>query len=330
MATCTADALAAGAAQSFPVTVTPNVGATSVNTTATSTAANGELNVLPDNANNVASAATSVAYSVGSLSLSSNPTTVRNGDDTLLTAAVNNSGAPQSITLTVNTGGTYDSRLALPAGCTASGGTVTCTNAYTTGQTRSFDIAVATPATGDSMTSSATATGAGGGSKTASTTTGLYADATAFVPAGDSLSNAGTVTSTDFAVPTGSAPGLFLDLNEVSIAGQDCGATKCYEKAAEALFPSDGTYSGSDPAHPFVWDITYNIHQSCNGIGNEAAMPRKPHLLHPVELDHVDSDAEVQQLRLGRANADQRRSGVCQQGHKARRPQCQVPGRPAA
>ncbi|MEY2425406.1 MAG: hypothetical protein QOI61_978 [Actinomycetota bacterium] len=265
---CTAGALAPGVAQSFTLTVTPNLGSTSVVTTATAKSKNAELNVFPDNANNVATATTNVVFNV-STALSSNPTTVRNGDDTLLTATVTNSQGAQNVTLVVNTGGTYDSQLALPAGCAASGGgaTVTCTHAYGVGQTRSFDIAVASPASGSSMTSTATATGAFGGSDSKSTTTGLFADATAFVPNGDHLGNTAPNTVTDFTVALGSAPGLFLDLNEVDINGTLCGTTTCGRYAAEALFPNSGTYSGNNPAKPFLWDISYG-QLSCNGNGN--------------------------------------------------------------
>lgn len=272
VATCAGGNLASGASKSFNVTVTPAANAIAVTTTATAASGLPELNVLPDSANNSASKLTGVVYSVGGVSLSSYPPVVRNGDDTLLTAAVSNSGAPQTVTLTVNTGGTYDPQLALPAGCSAGAGgaTVTCVNAYGINETKSFDIAVTTPTSGDSMASSATASGATGGSASAGTTTGLFADATAFVPAGDSLDNTGTVSNTTFSVPVGSAPGLFLDLNEATLPeGTMCGAEECEPLAAEALFPNDGKYSGNDRLHPFIWDITYNVHQSCQGVGNE-------------------------------------------------------------
>ncbi len=264
---CTAAALASGAAQSFSVTVTPNAGAPSVTTTVTALAKNAELNIFPDNANNVASKTTDVVYTVDA-TISSQPSTVRNGDDTLLTVEVTNTAAPQDVSVGVATGGVHDPQLPLPVGCAASNGgtTVTCTHAYAAGQARSFDIAVVTPTSGNSLTSNATATGAGGGSDAASVITSLFADATAFVPQGDHLANTAPNTTTDFAVPSGSAPGLFLDLNEVDIDGTQCGSTSCFRYAAEALFPNSGTYSGSDPSRPFLWQISYGK-LICNGVG---------------------------------------------------------------
>lgn len=267
-AVCTVANLASGAAKSWTVTVTPNVGATSVTTTAVAKSAQAELNVFPDNANNSASTATGVLFSVDA-SLSNNPTVVRFGDDTLLTASVANTAAPQNVTFSLATGGTYDPALPLPSGCSATGGgaTVNCTASYAAGQTRSFDIAVITPASGTSITSTVNATGASGGSDSASVDTSLFSDATAFVPQSDHLASTAPHSTSDFFVKPGSAPGLFLDLNEVALAsGTNCGATACGQFAVEALFPNSGTYSGSDPAHPFEWDISYGK-LACNGGG---------------------------------------------------------------
>ncbi|HUR76491.1 MAG TPA: hypothetical protein VMZ22_00970, partial [Acidimicrobiales bacterium] len=267
-AVCTAGALSPGQVQSFGATVTVAPNASSVTTTATVQAANGELNLTPDTANNTATAVTNVVYSVDA-ALSSSPSTVRNGTDTLLTATVNNAASPQNVTVSVATGNTYDPALALPAGCTAngSGSTVTCTHAYSAGQTRSFDIAVTTPASGDSITSVATATGAAGGSDSASAVTNMSPDATAFVPAGKNLASANPHSNQTFYVTSGSAPGLPLDLNEVSLpAGTMCGPAACETFSVQALFPNSGTYSGSDPAHPFLWDLSYGK-LTCNGIG---------------------------------------------------------------
>jgi hypothetical protein len=249
------------------VTVTPNLGVSTVTTVADVVAANGEVNVFPDNANNSASAVTNLAYSV-SISGVSKPDQVRNGDDALVTASVTNNDAPQNVTLTITTANGYDPALALPAGCAPSGTTkVVCTNSYVAGQTRSFDVAVKTPSSGSTMQTGLGAAGQSGGTASVNVQTNLYANATAFVPAGKSLSATARATTQTFNVPVGSAPGLFLDLHVVDIpAGTMCGATPCNSYAAEALFPNSGTYSGSDPNHPFVWDINYGK-LTCNGIG---------------------------------------------------------------
>jgi hypothetical protein len=270
VATCTVGALSAGQAISESVTVTPNTGVSNVTTVANVVAANGELNVFPDNSNNSASSVTNLAYNL-SLSGVSRPDQVRNGDDALITASVTNNNAAQTITLTVNTANGYDSALALPAGCApANGGAkVVCTHSYGINQTRSFDIAVKTPATGSTMSTGLSAAGANGGTASVTVTTNLYANATAFVPAGKSLTDTNTPKNTTqtFNVPTGSAPGLFLDLHVVDIpSGTMCGSVACNAYGAEALFPNSGTYSGNDPNHPFVWDINYGK-LTCNGIG---------------------------------------------------------------
>jgi hypothetical protein len=267
VATCTVGAINSGAAISESVTVTPNTGVSTVTTVANVVAANGEVNVFPDNANNSASAITNLAYNV-SVSGVSKPDQVRNGDDALITASATNNNAAQNVTLTITTANGYDSALALPAGCSPSGATkVVCTNSYGAGQTRSFDIAVKTPASGSTMQTGLSAAGQFGGTASVSVQTNLYSNASAFVPAGKSLSDTERATTQTFNVPTGSAPGLFLDLHVIDIpSGTMCGATPCNSYAAEALFPNSGTYSGSDPAHPFVWDINYGK-LACNGIG---------------------------------------------------------------
>ena len=268
VATCTVGAIAAGAAVNESVTVTPNTGVTTVTTVANVVAANGELNVFPDNSNNTASSVTNLAYNV-SISGVSKPDQVRNGDDALITASVTNNNAAQTITLTVNTANGYDPALALPAGCApANGGAkVVCTNSYALNQTRTFDIAVKTPATGATMQTGLSAVGQNGGNASVSVTTNLYSNASAFVPAGKNLTDTERSTTQTFNVPTSSAPGLFLDLHVVDVAaGTKCGTVNCNSYAAEALFPNSGTYSGSDPNHPFVWDINYGK-LACNGVG---------------------------------------------------------------
>jgi hypothetical protein len=268
VATCTVGALAPGASVSRNVKVTPNNAAASVTTTASVVAANGELNILPDNANNTASGATTVLYSV-SVSGISRPDTVRNGDDTLLTASVTNGGVGQNISLTVDTGNVFDPALALPAGCaSANGGAkVVCTATYLPNETKSFDVAIVSLPTGSSMTTGLSVAGTSGGNAAANVVTNLFADATAFVPQGKSLSDTEPKLTQKFSVPTGSAPGLFLDLNQAVIPpGTMCGTSLCANYGAEALFPGTGTYSGNDPAHPFLWDINFGK-LNCNGGG---------------------------------------------------------------
>jgi len=184
---------------------------------------------------------------------------------------VTNNGIPQSgVTLTIATGGVVDSALALPAGCVADSGntSVTCSNiSVFTGETKQFDVAATTPATGSSITSTATVTGANGSGNSASTTTTLSANAQAFVPQGHALTFDNVTQSGTFQVPQGSAPGIFLTLDEADITGTLCGATPCAPKAAEALFPSSGTYQATDPNHPLIWSLGYKAKQSCNGRG---------------------------------------------------------------
>ena len=269
-AVCSVADLASGAAKSWTVTVTPTGALSSVTTTAVAKSALPELNVLPDSANNSASTATGVLFTVDA-ALSNAPPVVRHGNDTLLTASVTNTAAPQSVTVSVATGNVYDPALALPTGCSpANGGaTVNCVAFYATGQTRSFDIAVVTPTSGNSITSTATATGAQGGSDSASVVTELFAEATAFVPQGQNLTTKQANHSSTFYVTEGSAPGLILDLNEAVLpAGTMCGAEPCQQEAAEALFPNSGTYSGSNPDKPFLWDISYGK-MRCNDTTNE-------------------------------------------------------------
>jgi hypothetical protein len=268
VATCTVGAISPGAAINESVTVTPNTGVSTVTTVANVIAANGELNVFPDNSNNSASSVTNLAYNV-SLSGVSKPDQVRNGDDALITASVTNNNAAQNITLTVTTDNGYDPALALPAGCApANGGAkVICTNSYALNQTRSFDIAVKTPTSGATMQTGLSAVGQNGGSASVNVTTNLYSNASAFVPAGKSLTDTERNTTQTFSVPTGSAPGLFLDLHVVDVpSGTMCGTSSCNSYAAEALFPNSGTYSGSDPNHPFLWSINYG-RLNCNGAG---------------------------------------------------------------
>jgi hypothetical protein len=117
------------------------------------------------------------------------------------------------------------------------------------------------------MTTGLGAAGANGGSASANVVTNLFADATAFVPQGKSLNDVEAKLTQKFSVPTGSAPGLFLDLNQANIPpGTMCGSTACESFGAEALFPGTGTYSGNDPAHPFLWEINFGK-LACNGGG---------------------------------------------------------------
>ena len=195
---------------------------------------------------------------------------MQNTADTLLTVGVTNTGAAQNINFSVSTGNVYDPQLALPAGCVPAdaGATVNCTAGYGPGQAKSFDIAVKTPATGTSITSTVAAVGSVGGSDSASIDTAMSGDAVSFSPGGDCQSSVDPNTVTNFCVPVGSAPGLFIDLNEVILPeGTACtGTAKCKREAAEALFPNSGYYSGSDPNHPFLWDISYGK-LTCNGAG---------------------------------------------------------------
>lgn len=267
---CRAWKLQPGQTQSFTFTVNPSPAATSVFTAAVVKAAKGEFNVPGDDRGDFDGKRTTMRFAFG-LDLTSEPTEVRNGDDTLLSAKVTNSGTPQTITTTIATGNQADPDFALWSECDASEDltTVTCTSAFGVGEVKTFDVAVVTPATGSSLRSTATATGSVGGTASDSADTSLFEEATAFVPEGQELSSEGEDTQTTFTVPDDSAPGLFLDLNEVELpTGTQCGSHPCHTNAAEALWPNDQTYSGNDPAHPFVWDITYNVEQFC-GSGSE-------------------------------------------------------------
>lgn len=269
---CTAGLLLPGGTQSFRLTVTPDDGAVSFTTTATVTAALTTLGVPEDDSSNNSAVVVTDVYDLET-TIGNQPSTVRNGHDTLLTVGVTNTGAPQEITVSVATGNVYDPQLALPPGCTAvnGGATVSCTAAYTAAHTtdasQTFDIAVVTPSAEsiESITSTAEAIGAIGGSDSASVTTTLSADATAFLPPNTGLDFLSDKTSGRFFVALGSAPGLFLDLNEIGLAAQ-CGDVACEGRAPEAIFPNDGYYSGSDPQHPYSWDINYGK-LTCNGNG---------------------------------------------------------------
>lgn len=256
---CSNIALAHGASQSFPVYVKTPATGSSVTSNATATNDLG--------ATKTASATTNL-YGLG-LSLSSNPSTVLSGNDTLLSAIVSNNGAPQTnVVVKVNTGGIIDSSFALPSGCTAASGVATCTvSSLATGASKQFDIAVTTNPTATSMASSATATGANGSSASASATTTEDANAAAFVPQTKSLSNTTPADSNTFSVPQGSTVGLILKLQDKDVTGLTCGTGPCNPTAVEALFPNTGTYSANDVNHPLMWKVTYNFKQSCNGLG---------------------------------------------------------------
>lgn len=268
-AVCSVGALSPGQAVTVAVAVTPAPGAVSVGSTVQATAAQLESNVL-DSTNNTASTATGVAYGVDA-ALSNQPQNVLRGDDTLLSATVTNTKAPQTVNAVIATGGTVDTRIALPAGCTKSADNknVNCSFALASGQSRSFDVAVATPTNVNSITSTLTATGASGGSKSVSVTTNVYDNAQAFVPEGDSLSYQGSNQKTVFSIPFGSTTGggTFLQLTERDLTGVTCGGKPCISKGAEALFPSDGKYSGQNINKPYIWEISYDERQTCNGGG---------------------------------------------------------------
>ncbi len=266
---CTAGRLYPGQSQAFAFRVSPATNATSVFTTATGESAWGEFNVGSYDGD-FDGKLTRIPYSVA-LDLTSAPAQVRHGDDALLTAKVTNGGLAQNVTLTVSTGNVRDTAQSnFPEDvCDTSEdlATVTCAAVpFAAGETKSFDIAVVTPASGPSLSSSASATGSVAGSVSDAVTTPLSEEAQAFVPEGEQLTSEGVDTETTFTVPDDSAPGLILDLNEVTIA-KDCGGTPCHEKAAEAIFPNEGTYSGHKLNHPFVWDITYNVDQTCDEAG---------------------------------------------------------------
>lgn len=267
VALCTLGALSPGAVVSYVFHVASATGVTSVGSKVDVKSSLVEANVL-DPTNNTATAVTAVAYDVDA-ALTNRPSTVRNANDTLLTSTVTNTKAPQTVNVSLVTGGQVDPRIALPAGCASanSGADVNCSFLLGTSQSRTFDVAVTAPASGSSITSTLTAAGASGGTKSVSVVTNLSADAQAFVPAGDHLTFQGSNQSTDFTVPADSAPGLFLNLHEVTLNNVQCGTSTCIKQAAEAIFPADGTYSGSDPTHPFVWKIKYNDRQVCNGYG---------------------------------------------------------------
>lgn len=269
-AVCTVGALNQGQAVQVAAVVTPAPGATSVVSQAVVKAAQLESPFL-DPTNNTATTSTSLVYGVDG-SLTNNPTDVRNGDDVLLTATVSNTKAPQTVNAVIVSGGTIDTRIALPAGCsvTSGGANVSCSFALATGGSKTFDVAVATPTSGTSVTSTLNISGQSGGSKSVSTSTNLYSDAQAFVPEGDNLTYAGSNQNTTFNVPVGSTTGggTFLYLRELTLDNTMCGTQRCIKQAAEAIFPSNGKYSGSDVNHPYVWEIQYNERQVCNGSPN--------------------------------------------------------------
>jgi hypothetical protein len=149
------------------------------------------------------------------------------------------------------------------------------------------------------MATGLTATGSNGGSASVTVTTNLYANASAFVPAGKSLTDTERATTQTFGVPTGSAPGLFLDLHVVDVqSGTMCGSVACNSYAAEALFPNSGTYSGSDPNHPFLWDINYGK-LACNGAGT----PKCTDILYVILSGQTTPTKLLQCTTFGQAAA---------------------------
>jgi hypothetical protein len=270
-AVCTAGGLASGASQSFTVTVTPATNATAVHTVVQSSAAFVEVSIPPPNPNDdTASADTSIPYAL-SVDITNAPSEVRNGLDVILRTVVTNNGFGQSnITLSVNTGGTADTaNQPLPTGCTASGATVTCSAiSLATGQSRTFDMAIKTPATGTLMTSTATASGANSSSATDSIDTALSGTAAAFVPDGTSLGYTDSTATDTFSVPANSTVGLILHLGVTTLpAGTKCGTSDCTTQAVEATFDNSGTYSANNVNNPLIWAIQYNFAQTCNGKG---------------------------------------------------------------
>lgn len=269
-ATCTVGGLAPGTSVSLTFGVTANSTATSVASVVKVTAAQLETNVL-DPTNNTASAVTSIVrpYSVDA-ALSNNPTDVHYAEDTLLTLTASNPQTAQTVNVALASGGVVDGRIALPAGCTASGANVNCSFALGAASSKSFDVAVTAPNNGTGFTSTLTVTGASGGSKSVSVTTTTSPQSQAFVPSGDSLTYSGSNQTTTFKVPAGSTQGggTFLTLREVNLEGTMCGTQPCIKQAAEAVFPGSGPYSGQDVTKPFIWEINYNERQVCNGGGN--------------------------------------------------------------
>jgi hypothetical protein len=262
--------LAPNESQSFTGTVTPNAGVPSVSTTVKTQAAQADINVLPASDDTVTKTTKIYSLAVG---IVSNPSTVLAGSDTLLSGTVKNTGFDQTgIKLTIDTGSTVDPAIALPANCTVDTGNaiVTCNNiSLLNGQTAQVDVAATTPpTTGQTVTSTATGAGAYGSGGTAGTETHTDATTAAFVPHGHSLSFSNANQSSTFQVPDGSAPGLVVATSEGALdPGTKCGASDCDPHPAQAIFPGTGTYSGNDPNHPFIWNITWNIKQSCAGKG---------------------------------------------------------------
>jgi hypothetical protein len=234
-----------------------------------------DLNAPQPDDDESASATTQLPYDLD-VGLSGSPQIIQQGSDTLLHATVHNAGNAQSSTLTVATGGTVDTRLPLRAGCTmdSAQATVTCaTGVIAAGGTYAADISIASAPTATSMTSTATVTPQAdnppdGSDETASWTTTVTSTAQAFVPQTGALSFASSdsVVNDTFSVPQGSAPGIFLTLDEATVSAV-CGTGTCNPHAAEAVFPATGQYAATDPSHPLVFDITYNVKQVCNGLG---------------------------------------------------------------
>lgn len=274
-AVCTTGALAPGASQSWTVKVAPNAGATSVTSTASAQAANGEINIAPDNANNTARAVTAITYSLG-LSITSDPSTIQYGGDTLLSVTVTNTGAPQTIQVDVDTPWNPN-QTDLDAACSGSASKVTCTKSYGVAESAVFGIVAGGVTTGTSFTSTATATGGTRGTETASVVTGLSDDATALVLVNDSIFKGFSNVSASVLVTPGSTTGgLFVDkIGQVDASTLACGTKRCSQWAPQVLFRTDGKYRPlEDLSKTLRLTLTYKSDSgpliTCNGGGSGA------------------------------------------------------------
>ncbi|MHB8465009.1 MAG: hypothetical protein ACYDH6_15780 [Acidimicrobiales bacterium] len=216
-------------------------------------------------------------------------TAVTNGLDALIKATLHNDGiiAP-SATMTVATGGKVDPLLPLPSNCHVTTGTtdsVNCSYTAVAGTEPTVSIAVTTPATGSSMTSTATETPTlpnvvlGDTDTTATWTTTLSTSSPcgtsctqAFVPNGGSVQRSANGTAQKFSVPanaTWTGGGVLVTLDEVNTTsrGITCAESPCGTTAAEAKFQPANSSATPDPTHPLIDVVKYNAEEPCSGDG---------------------------------------------------------------
>jgi hypothetical protein len=230
---------------------------------------------------------------------------VTNGLDQQVTATIANVGTRRqaAMSLKVVTGGTVDNNATypLPANCSVSGlltnQTVTCNYSNVAGgaPASSVGILIKTPATGSSMSTTASKTqtvaefGGSSANDTASSSTSLspstpcgYECAQAVVKQGSSFtwsSPSGDIKQT-FAVPANANwTGGYVKVTVRRITPTiTCGGQPCYAGVPEVLAVPANETSTPVPTAPLVSTIDYLVNQVCGGVGGPAGCHQQHYL----------------------------------------------------